>query len=378
LGILCLLLYLERRSLDRHARRIPLRIAVTGTRGKSTVTRLVAAALKEAGYPVLAKTTGSKPCLILPDGREKELIRRGPPTVLEQKKVLKIAADLGVRALVTEMMSIRPEYLAVESGRFLRPHILVVTNVRLDHREEMGWTKPEIARSLASAIPPKAAVFVPEGEGYPDFETAAASSRAEIIRVETDGVSSFFEEDRRLAEAVAAHLAVPSETARRGFALARPDFGSFQAWQADLGSPPAPWILMSGFAANEPESSSLVLTAFREKVARGERPLIGLLNFRPDRGDRTRQWLDAQKKDFFAGFKRVYVVGAHGHALRLQRRAGGARVFTPLYGRSASAITEKIVSLEGGASVLVGLGNIGGIGGALVEHWQKIGRSYAP
>ncbi len=341
------------------------------------MTRLIAAVLKEAGYPVLAKTTGSKPVLILPDGSELEIVRRGLPMVLEQKKVLKTAADLGAGALVAEMMSIQPECLAVESRRLLRPHILVVTNVRLDHREEMGWTKPEIARSLGSAIPPAATVFVPEKEGYPDLERAAASVRARIVRVGKGGAASFIEQDRRLAEAVTAHLGVPTEIARRGMASAGPDFGSFQAWLADLGAPPAPWILVSAFAANEPESSGLILGQLREGGARGDRPLVGLLNFRSDRGDRTRQWLEAQETGFFAGFRRVYLVGAHGHALRIKKRAGGRRLFTPLFGRSASSITHQIVSLEGGPSVLVGLGNIGGMGGELVEHWQKIGRSHA-
>jgi poly-gamma-glutamate synthase PgsB/CapB len=376
-GLLCLLFYLERRSLERQLRRIPLRIAVTGTRGKSTVTRLIAAALKEAGYTVLAKTTGSKPALILPDGREEELVRKGFPTILEQKRVLRRAADLGVRALVVEMMSIRPEFLAVESRRLLRPHVLLVTNVRLDHREEMGRTKPEIARSLASAIPPGAVVLLPEGEGTSDFEHAAASVQARIIRVGRGGESSFFDQDNSLAEALATHLGVPAEIARRGFVSARPDFGSLKAWQAELGTPPASWILVSAFAANEPESSELVLAQLRERVARGDRPLVGLLSFRPDRGDRTRQWLDAQEKGFFAGFRRVYLVGAHGHALRIKKGVEGRRVFFPLSERSPSAITDKIVSQEGRASVLVGLGNIGGIGGALVEHWQEIGRSYA-
>src|SRR4030043_114997 len=105
-AVLCLLLYLERRALTRNARRIPLRVAVTGTRGKSTVTRMIAAALKEAGLPVLGKTTGSKPVLILPQGREKEITRRGLPTILEQKSFIRGAAVLGVRAGVAEMMSI--------------------------------------------------------------------------------------------------------------------------------------------------------------------------------------------------------------------------------------------------------------------------------
>lgn len=340
------------------------------------MTRLIAAVLREAGYPVLAKTTGSRAVLILPDGHEEEIIRRGPPAVLEQKKVLKVAAHLGVRALVAEMMSIQPECLTVESRRLLKPQVLVVTNVRLDHREEMGWTKPEIARNLASCFPPDGIVFILGDDGYPDFERAAASVRARIIRLKKDGLSSFSEENEALAASVAAHFDVSPAIVRQGLASARPDFGSFRAWQAGLGSPPTPWILVSAFAANEPESSGRLLARLQEKTFREGRPLIALLSFRSDRGDRTRQWLDAQEKGFFAGFRRIYVVGAHGHALRTRKKSGGRRIFTPLPGRSPAAITNKIASLEGTASVLVGLGNIGGIGEALVEHWQKIGRAH--
>jgi poly-gamma-glutamate synthase PgsB/CapB len=376
-ALLCLFLFLERRALDRHLRRIPLRIAVTGTRGKSTVTRLIAAALKEAGYTVLAKTTGSKPVLILPDGREVEIVRRGFPNILEQKMVLREAAELGARALVTEMMALRAELLAVESRSLLRPHVLLVTNVRLDHREEMGGTKREIARSLASAVAPGTVVLLPEIEGEADFERAAASLRAKVIRVGREDGASFFEQDKSLAEALTAHLGVPLDIARRGFAEARSDFGSFKVWRAELGIPPAPWMLVSAFAANEPESSELVLVELREKITRGDRPLVGLLNFRHDRGDRTMQWLDAQERGFFEGFRKIYLVGAHVHTLRIKKRARDRRVICPLSERSPSAITDKIVSQEGKASVLIGLGNIGGIGGKLVEHWQKIGRSYA-
>ena len=56
---------LHRRALER----IPIRILVNGTRGKTTVTRTIAAALNAAGIRTYAKTTGSAARRIDPDGK---------------------------------------------------------------------------------------------------------------------------------------------------------------------------------------------------------------------------------------------------------------------------------------------------------------------
>ncbi|MBM3285322.1 MAG: poly-gamma-glutamate synthase PgsB, partial [Candidatus Aminicenantes bacterium] len=227
--------FLEQRSLKRRAGGIRFRISVTGTRGKSSVTRLVAAALREAHFSVLARTTGSKPVLLFPDGREEVIKRKGKPTILEAKKILRKASSLGADALVVEMMSIQPECLRVESRRIIRPHVLVVTNVRLDHREEQGRSKPEIASSLASAIPPRATVFLSEEELRPEFEAAAAKMNARIVGVargffgEAPGTDQTpwpgFEENIRLTLAVSDFLGIPREAAWRGIGRAQPDFG---------------------------------------------------------------------------------------------------------------------------------------------------------
>jgi poly-gamma-glutamate synthase PgsB/CapB len=378
LAAVCVLLYFERRAVERDVKRLAVRVAVTGTRGKSTVTRLIAAGLREAGSAVLAKTTGSKAVLILPDGREEEVVRRGLPSILEQKKILRRAASLGVRAMVTEMMSIQPQFLKAESLYFLQPQYLVISNVRIDHREEMGRTKPEIAQSLAQAIRPGMTIFLPRSERHDEFASAAARNGARIIAVESQAGGSFIEEDRSLAEAVVSHLGVPQAVARRGIAQAAADYGSVRVWQAELGRPPASWTLVSAFAANEPESSALILDHLREKNLPAGRPLVGLLNFRADRGDRTRQWLDAHDQGFFSSFQRVYLVGAHIHALKTRRRRSGVPPIVPLPAREPKAIMARIVSAEGGGGVLVGFGNIGGLGMDLIEHWEEVGRPYAP
>lgn len=361
----------------RSARRIPVRIAVTGTRGKSTVTRMIAAALREAGFTVLAKTTGSKPVLILPDGREEEVVRRGLPTILEQKRLVRRAAALGVRAMVAEMMSILPECLVAESRYLLQPQFIVVTNVRMDHREEMGRTKPEIARSLSMAIRPGTKVFLLETERYREIDVAAQRVGARLIAVENKADGSFFDQDSRLAAAVTSHLGVSDGIFQRGISKAAPDFGSLKAWEAELGLPPMTWTLVSAFAANEPESSQLILAHLRKKLAPHGRPLVGILNFRADRGDRTRQWQEAHRQGFFSGFRSVYVVGAHVHSLTIRRRAAPLPSLCRLPDCTPEGIMDKIAGRECDAPVLIGLGNIGGIGAALVEYWQKIGRPHA-
>src|SRR5260221_12187209 len=71
----------------RNLRAIPVRIHVAGTRGKSTTTRLIAAGLRAGGLRVVAKTTGTEPRLIRPDGSEAAWPRRRPPSVREQTRV---------------------------------------------------------------------------------------------------------------------------------------------------------------------------------------------------------------------------------------------------------------------------------------------------
>src|SRR5215470_7286690 len=90
-------------------RAVPLRIHVAGTRGKSTTTRLIAAGLRAGGFRVVAKTTGTEPRLIRPDGSEVAWPRRGPAAVREQTRFFAEAARTGVEVAVVECMAIRPE-----------------------------------------------------------------------------------------------------------------------------------------------------------------------------------------------------------------------------------------------------------------------------
>ncbi len=388
-GAAALLLFLavERLALDIRLKSIPIRVGVTGTRGKSSVTRLIAGALRGSGARVLAKTTGSRAVLILPDGSEREIERRGRPTILEQKRVIRLAARLGARALVTEMMSVREECLFVESKRLIRPEVLVVTNVRLDHIDLMGETREEIAACMASAFPRNGIVVIPEEELLPVFSERAEKLGARLVIVPADPARAsgpglgpaerIRAKNLRLAAEVARVLGVDEAAARRGMAGARPDFGSLRAWDAPGDGTGRSLGFVNAFAANDPDSTREVLAGILDDPALSSgRALLGLLSLRWDRGDRTLQWARAFEDGAFDMFGRVAVIGGQARAfVRRMRRdpAGRDGRFQVLDEGSPERIFQRLAALAPGSALIVGMGNIAGPGTAIVEHWERTG-----
>jgi poly-gamma-glutamate synthase PgsB/CapB len=374
----------ERSRITRKAREIPLRICVTGTRGKSSVTRLIASCLRESGRSVLAKTTGSKPCLIYPDGKEIEIERRGGPSILEGKRVLDTAVRSNVQALVMEMMSIHPECLYSEASQMIKPHVLVITNIREDHLAEMGSGKDEIVRSFASAIPKRSTVFVPEEEIYPVFEEKAKDAHARIISVPKDqpGMDEEwrarlpaheFEQNIRLALAVAEFLEIDKDNARYGLIKAHPDFGSLKVWRTEWDSPAKTWYFVSAFAANDPESTKDVLTRIEEKGLFGGRKKIGLLNLRADRGSRTIQWSKVLRDESVFSFDRLVFIGEHARALKSKLKGRVKAEILVFQTKNPEKLMTQVSCLEAQEAVIVGMGNMGGMGQHLVEYWEAVG-----
>lgn len=388
-GVLALwltFLCVEHVYLRRTVNSVPLRICVTGTRGKSSVSRLIAAALRESGMSALARTTGAKPVLILPDGREREISRRGPPTILEGKKILRIGAGLGVDACVVELMGIQPETVYVESQKIFKPDILVVTNVRLDHTAQMGKTKEHIAACFASAIPEKGTVFLPQEEIYSVFRKTASSKKAKLIPVPKDHISfahkmknalpSEFDENIRLSLSVIEFLGQDTSPALRAMSEVRPDFGSLKIW-TELSAPSRPdWYCVSGFAANEPESTQLILSKLRKNLLLEGKAIIGILNLREDRGDRTLLWLDALRCGKFSEIQKLICLGHHASAMvrKLKKHTG-----TDLYAwrdHQPEEIMVRLSGIAGDKAVVIGMGNMGGAGKRLVDYWEKAGKRY--
>ena len=376
------LLYLiyERTVLLQLRKSLPLVIAVTGTRGKSTVVRLLASILRESGRVVLAKSTGSQAQFVLPDGTVENIARRGVVSILEQKKALKKAVLLKADCLVVEIMSIQPENHFVESQRILKPNVVLLTNIRRDHTEAMGEREEDIARVLHLDFPEGAEIYVPvEYQKYLDPKTIQSRSLRLTLVAQTPAFSPAdpnsvllrkeFSENLDLVAAVARRLEIDDAVIVRGIRNAIHDIGQLKIWTLQLGKKRV--FAVNAFAANDPHSTAKVLEKAHEILGGNAEIFTGLLNLRSDRPDRTVQWIDALNSGMANEFARLYVLG--GHANVVKRKVDTK---LSLASKSPDIVTQMIAEGMEDSGVIFGFGNIGGAGERLVEYWQREGKEY--
>jgi gamma-polyglutamate synthase len=381
----CLVLFLlyltwERIALTRARKRIPIRIAVTGTRGKSGVARILASILKEDGRKVVAKTTGSEAVILLPDGSSIELDRSLTPSILEQKNLVHRTVRLKAECLVAEVMSLRPENHFVESRLLLKPNIVAITNVRRDHTEVMGETEEKIASVLSLDICPGSTVFVPSSECREAFRTEARERSATLVQVPAGFSASLmkhgpednrleFEENLDLVCAITVHLGVKTENILEGIQKSLHDIGKLKVWR----HPERNLYMVNAFAANDPDSTFQVLTKVTGMIPAAGNRIIGILNLRSDRLPRTVQWIKVLRGGEQARFLRLLVIGDHSRVI--QRRLPEAQV---LKGKAPEQIMNLACSQAPESSILFGFGNVKGLGRLLVEHWERMGKPFEP
>ena len=113
-------LWLESRAAARSRAALRHVVHVNGTRGKSTVCRLIEAGLRAGGVRVFCKTTGTDPMTINVAGVEEPLRRRGKANIKEQVGILRRAAAENAQVLVIECMALQPEYQRCAQHRILR------------------------------------------------------------------------------------------------------------------------------------------------------------------------------------------------------------------------------------------------------------------
>ena len=380
LGITVVLLFLgvlERRLHERRLRSFRIRVHVNGTRGKSSVTRLIAAGLRAGGVRTVAKTTGTLPRLIHPDAVEEPIYRVGAPNVIEQLAAVRRARHLSAEAVVIECMALQPFLQWVSTSALVQPTVGVITNVRADHLDVMGPGARDVALALAGSIPQGVPTYTAEHKFGSVLEKVARDRKSQLTCVlPDDPVHAVSEaelaefryiehaENVALALRVCADLGVSRDTALRGMQAARPDPGALTISVCE-GQEGRFW-LVNGFAANDPESSETVWELSKRRVPRARRH-IALINCRADRADRSVQLGEACVSWTPADHYLLCGTGSHFFRAAAQRAGLDPVKVVSLEEDSPALLARRLSYLAGEDGLVVGLGNIGGTGLALLR-----------
>jgi poly-gamma-glutamate synthase PgsB/CapB len=189
----CLLLLLaglaEQRGHHQRLSSIPERVVVNGIRGKSSITRLCAGALRGGGLRTVAKTTGTAARFVFPDGTEEPVHRKfGLANIVEQIGIIRRAAALQPDALVIECMAVLPDLQEINEKKLVRSTICVISNVREDHLDEMGPALDDVARSLSRSMPVGGICITAEQDRLHILQEEADKRDCELVAVDPDSV----------------------------------------------------------------------------------------------------------------------------------------------------------------------------------------------
>ena len=376
LAVLCALGILEKINNKKNIGKLKVRINVNGIRGKSTITRMTTAVLREAGYKVIGKTTGTAARTIYWDTDEEEEIDRGArgANIVEQIHVVKDAADMGADALVCECMAVEPHLQVTYQHQIIQANIVLIVNVLEDHLDVMGPTTKQIAYAFSRTIPKNGTVIIQNSE-FNDFfiEKAKKVNAKVVIADESEIPEGFldkfnylvFPNNVAMPLAVAKVLGIDKETALRGILKAHPDPGAMMVHEIEYKGKRA--TLLNAFAANEPQSSYEIWEKLLETGKyRTDDPIV-LVNARPDRVDRTRQFA----QDFLHRIPNatVLAVGENTYPIAAAVKAGKLKNIVEFYNLDRKDEKAVLSVLEGIMEnrVIFCVGNIHGLGEILLD-----------
>jgi poly-gamma-glutamate synthase PgsB/CapB len=365
----------------RHQKRIysiPVRIHINGTRGKSSVTRLVGAGLRAGGITTITKVTGTFPRLILEDGTETYIYRKSDPNILEQLSIVKYAARKKVHALVMECMALQPQFQWITENQMVHANIGVMTNVRLDHVDVMGHTLPEIAETLGKTIPKNEHLFTAENIIHNKLQQIAGKKNTQFHRVDASDITaeemagfSYIEhrENVALALAICEHLGVDRNTALKGMHWAIPDEGVLKRFTIkEYGKELS---FFNAFAANDPDSTLMIWRMIRDEIGFDGTKIV-LLNTRQDRLDRARQLAELTAKKLGEELDYLILMGQSTEVVEN---------LTVVYGLPRNKIInlgwvepeqvyEQLLNITDKKSTTVAIGNMGGMGAKTAEYFE--------
>jgi gamma-polyglutamate synthase len=358
---------------------IPIRIHINGTRGKSSVTRLIGAALREGGIKTITKVTGTYPRLILENGCEVAIYRKADANIIEQLSIVKFASIRKAQAIVMECMAVQPQYQWITETKMLHSTLGVITNVRLDHIDVMGYTLPEIAEALGNTIPKNRDLFTAEKILFSKLKEISEKRNSSIHLADENLVTedemkgfSYIEhkENVALALTVSEHLGIERNVALKGMYKAIPDAGALKRSIVNVFQKKINFF--NAFAANDPQSTLMIWKKIKDEIGlRGAK--IILLNTRQDRLDRARQLTGMIGSDLDDQFDNLILIGQSAEVVEELAVSSGIKrnKIVNLGWTEPEAVFEAILAYTTDQSTVVAIGNMGGMGGKVADFFEN-------
>ena len=277
--------------------KIPIRIHVNGSRGKSSVVRLIASGLRAGGLKTLAKTTGTSPRIIDEDGNDKYIHRLRSASIGEQISLIRRFSKSKPDALVIECMAVNPQYQWISEHKIVKSTIGVMTNVRPDHLDEMGISIEQITKSMGNTIPFNGIMVTSEDKQIELLKNISLKRNSDFHSCDTSDlgnkdISNFqyleHKENISLAIKVCELCGVDKGVALEGMSKCNPDPGALTIWKIRYKNTGFEFI--NAFAANDPASTLKTWDMINERLKRDKFAIF--LNTRLDRQYRTIQLIN--------------------------------------------------------------------------------------
>ncbi|AEV89232.1 Mur ligase [Actinoplanes sp. SE50] len=363
---------IEQRNHYRNLKLMPSRVLVNGIRGKSSITRLCAGALRGGNKVVVAKTTGTAARFIFPDASEEPVHRKfGIANVVEQIGIVRRAAVYHPDALVIECMAVMPALQEINQSKLIQSNIGVLCNVREDHLAEMGPTLDDVARSLSRSMPEGGVCITAEKDRLAILQEEADKRKCRLIAVDPESVTDremagfgwiTFKENVAIALAVAAQLGVDRQSALAGMWAAPPDPGVLSVARVLYRDKRVRFANI--FAANDPESTFMNIAQL-EKQGLISRPLTMVINCRPDRVERNGQMGALAER---VQPQHIVLIGEMTRSAKVAVPAGLQDRVTDLGKMPGDRMLAELMAVVGPDASIVAVGNIHGQGEVLLHE----------
>ena len=279
---------------DFNIKNAKIRIAVTGSRGKSTVVRMLHRALVSCGLECRTRLTGVVPRELSNTGAH--IIARHAGAHVEELNWWLSQLPQSTEAVVSENSAVSP-HLQHVCPMYLMPHVTILTNTRLDHEELWGHSEESVFNSLFGALPENGKVVLPDDIAQRYYVKALAEEKNLIL------IPALPLENLTMPSAINASLAIKAlslfgldaEKCLDAVLSLPPDIADSQVIKVGNGS------LAFAFSVNDVQSTE----EYFASLGVSESETCVIYNHRSDRSDR----LGAFKPFLLRNWRSLAIIG---------------------------------------------------------------------